>query len=500
MRQVVPYVLAVLLVGAASGIGVLVSDQVAPVNLAMLYLLAVVISGLRWGSGSAVLSSVLSAVAFDFFMVPPRFSFFIADTEHVITFSVLLSVALVIGTLTSRLRDHAAAIRRRQEETAALYAFSRQMVAAHNVTETAVAVINHIAGSFGRPVSLQLRGEGRPELHAADFGSPLSEREQRAARWTLEHGQPSGWGEGPMPDIQAECLPLKTVHAVVGVVVVQHPDDDEPLSPDERRLLEAFATQAAVVLEREMLVETARRAHLLMEADKLHDALLHSISHGLKTPLASIIGSLSAVLDPSPTQLDLSTRQELLETAREEAERLNWLVSNLLDMTRLESGHLKLTIDWYDLEDVVGVALGQTADRLKPRAIHVHMPEDLPLVPLDEVLVVQVLNNLLDNAAKYSPPGSPIDIWVRQDAEAVAVTVADRGPGIPDGERERVFEKFFRLERPGSPPGTGLGLAICKGIVEAHRGRIWVGARDGGGTEISFSLPLTRDLEARGSA
>lgn len=494
-----PYAAAVLIVGAVTAAGALVLNRVTPTNLVMLYLLAVVVVGLRWGLGAAVLSSILGVLAFDFFFVPPHFSFAVSDAEYLITFGAFLMVALVVGTLTGRLRDHAAVLRLREQETAALYAFSRSMVAVQSVTETGKAVVNHVSESFNRPVALLLREEGRPGLHTVNFGITLDETERAAALWTLQHGEAAGLGEDAWPDARACCIPLRTVHGVFGALAVRQPNAESQLAPGQRRLLEALTAQAAVVVERAQLAEAARRAQLVLEAEKLQDALLHSISHALRTPLASIIGSLSALTDPSQVQLDQATRNDLVETAREEAERLNWLVSNLLDMTRLESGHLKLTVDWHDIEDVVGAALGQAGDSLKGRPVQVRIQGELPLVPLDQVLIIQVLDNLLNNAVKYSPPGSPIDIQVRKVEGAVEVQVADRGIGIPPEYTERIFEKFFRVERSGNPSGTGLGLAICKGIVEAHRGRIWANARAGGGTEISFTLPLlTHDVEAGG--
>ncbi|HEY3368848.1 MAG TPA: ATP-binding protein [Symbiobacteriaceae bacterium] len=492
-----PYAAVVLLVGAASAISALVVGTMAPVNLVMIYLLVVVISGLRWGLGPAVLASILGVLAFDFFFVPPRLSFTVHDAQYLMTFAALLVVALVIGTLTGRLRNHAAMLHRRERETAALYAFSRSMVVTRSVTEIAGAVIGHVARCFDRPVALQVQEAGRRDLRTVDFGVGLTPAEQEAARWVLDHGQPVGRSGTAGADLSVDCIPLKTGQGIVGVLVVRHRSASSPLSPDEHRLLEAFAAQAAVVLERARLAETARKAELLMETDKLQQALLHSISHSLRTPLASIIGGLTTVLDPGQEQLDAETRHDLLDTAREEAERLNWLVSNLLDMTRVESGHLKLNIDQYDLEDVIGAALGQTAVQLKDHPVRVQIAAELPLVSLDQVLVVQVLDNLIDNAAKYSQPGASIDIAVKQADDSVAVTVADRGVGVSEQDATRIFDKFYRVERPGSPSGTGLGLAICKGIVEAHGGRIWACPREGGGAEITFSLPIHPGSSAR---
>jgi two-component system sensor histidine kinase KdpD len=436
-----------------------------PTNLVMFYLLAVVISARRWGLGAAVVTSVVGVAAFDFFFVPPHLSFTVANAEYILTFAALLAVALVIGTLTGQLRDHAAALNLREQETAALYAFTQRMVMARGLPEIAEAVVSQIHATFGRPATLEV-----PDAQTSlSFGAPLSPPERAAAN----------------------CLSLRTSRGVVGTLLVQRPPDAAELDSAQLRVLDAFAAQAAAAMERAHLSQQAHQAEMLMEAERLHAALLHSISHGLRTPLATIIGSVSTVLESEPEEIDAETRAELLQTAREEADRLNRLVGNLLDMTRLESGHLKLLVDRYELADVVGAALGQAGPKLHDRPVRVDLPPDLPLVPLDQVLMVQVLDNLLDNADKYSPPGLPIEIAGRQAGGQVELTVADRGAGIPAGERERVFDKFYRISKAGGPSGTGLGLAICKGIVEAHHGSICAGARAGGGTVITLRLPLT---------
>jgi len=445
-----PYAATILLVAAATLLGKTLLSGVAPANQVMLYLLVVVITGLWWGRGPTVLASALGVLAFDVFFVPPLYRLSVAHAEYIITFIALLVVALAIGTLTSRLRDHAAALQASETETAALYAFSRRMAAACEVHDVARAVVEHVETTFHQAAYLEVPG-------GLATGTPLT---------------------------GGVRLPLRASHGEVGVLTIAG------MGAVPARLIEALADQAAVALERAQLAETARRAQVLIEAEKLHDALLHSISHSLRTPLASIIGSLSALLDPAQVKLEPTTQRELAQTAREEAERLNGLVGNLLDMTRLEAGHLKLVIDWYDMADVIGAALAQAERVLNGRQVTADIPQDLPLVPLDQVLIVQVLDNLLNNAAKYSPHDSPIAIRVALDAGRILVSVADRGSGIPAAERSRVFDKFHRVDQPGSPAGTGLGLAICKGMVEAHHGRIWVDDREGGGTVATFSLPL----------
>ncbi len=424
----------------------------------MLYLLVVVMAGLWWGKGPSVLASVLGVLAFDFFFVPPHISFAVSDAQYLITFAALLGAALTIGTLTARLRDHAEALQLREQEALALYGFSRRLAAARDLAEVRQAVVDHVGETFRRQAALTVSLEG----------------------------EPTG------PDLR---LPLRTPNGDVGTLVV---GEGASLEPVQRRLLDALAAQAAVAVERAQLAEVARRAELNREAERLHDALLHSISHALRTPLSSIIGSLSALLDPTEEPLSPDVRKDLAETAREEAERLNGLVGNLLDMTRLEAGRLTLQVDWYDLEDVIGAALSQAERNLRGRPVRVELAEGLPLVPLDQVLIVQVLDNLLENAAKYSPPSTPVEIQVRAEADHVLVRVADRGPGIPPAELQRVFEKFYRVDRAENPSGTGLGLAICKGFVEAHHGSIWAEARAGGGTAITFTLPFGKGDEVDG--
>lgn len=447
-----PYLLTMFLVAAATILGKTLFSRVGPTNQVMLYLLAVVLSGLWCGRNATVFASILGVLAFDVFFVPPLYLLTVADAEYLITFAAFLVVALVVGTLTGRLKEHAADQQAREQETAALYAFSRRMAGVRDLTEAARAVLEHLRETFGQRVALEILGEGV-------------------------------WGAARSDALR---IPLRTQRGTVGNLLVS---DLETLDKAQRRLLEGLGAQIAVAVEREQLARAAQRAEVLAKAEKVHDALLNSISHSLRTPMASIIGSLSTLLETGEGQLDPETRCDLMETAREEAERLNGLVGNLLDMTRLESGHLKLLVDWYDIADVIGASLRQAEHILRDRQIQMEVPGDLPLIPLDQVLIIQVLMNLLSNAITYSPPDTPVDIGVRQMPGALEIRVSDRGEGIPAAERERVFEKFQRFDRPDSPAGTGLGLAICKGIVEAHRGRIWAEERPGGGAVIAFTLP-----------
>jgi two-component system sensor histidine kinase KdpD len=298
-----------------------------------------------------------------------------------------------------------------------------------------------------------------------------------------------------LPAAQLRYLPLKTARGVVGVLGVGKPGRAEhDLTPAQRRLMEAFANQAAQAIERAQLAEEARQIKLLQAAEKLQNALLNSISHDLRTPLVSITGALTS-LDEQSDSLDDENRRSLVITAREEAVRLNRLVGNLLSMTRIESGAIKLNLAPGDIQDVIGTALEQLGERAADHEIKVKVPEDFPLIPIDFTLMVQVVVNLLENAVKYSPKGSVIEVTAFLQNDKAHVQVADRGVGIPPEDQTRVFDKFYRVRRPESVSGTGLGLSISKGIVEAHHGDIHAHTRAGGGTILHIELPLQQERE-----
>jgi len=473
------------LVALVTLLGRTLFSGVDPTNLVMFYLLVVVISGLSWGRGPAVLSAVAGVLAFDFFLIPPFLSLTVSDVQFLITFAALLAVALALGSLTGRVREQAALARRRETETAALFAFSRTMVGARQVDEIAAAAVKHLGESFGQEVLVLLPEQGQLHIAASTGRFKLDAKELAAAAWSFEHGQPAGRGTHTLPGVQGLYLPLQTARTVIGVLALRG-SGDTLLSAEQRGLLAAFTAQVAVAMERAQLYEEARQVQLLSEADKLRQAILNSISHDLRTPLASIIGSLTTVTVEGK-QLDDPTRRDLIDTAREEAQRLNELVGNLLDISRLESGTLKLASDWYDLRDAVAMALERKAAGLKGHPVRTSLPEDLPLLQMDYVLIVQVLINLLENAAKYSPHGGEIEVRARDTGETVEVAVLDRGQGVPQQDWERVFEKFYHVGGKGA--GTGLGLAICRGIIELHRGSIWLRPREGGGTVVTFRLP-----------
>lgn len=494
------HVIAVLLVLLASLLSNLMHRFLAPTNLVMIYLLAVVLAALYLGRGPAVLVAVLSVLVFDFLFVPPRLTLAVSQVEYLFTFLALLIVGLLISDLTARVQEQLEATRRRERETSALYILTRDLAVAVDLESVAQAVKTHASQTLGRKVAVLLpttTGESGFRLCTAGPGATLDEHEMAVASWAFEHGQPAGRGTGTLPEASLRCLPLSTARGKEGVLAVWPTETGRYLTPDQRRLLEAFASLTAVAIERVHLAEAAGQLQLLEAAEKLQSALLNSISHDLRTPLVSIMGALTT-LQETDVRLDDEARAILVDTAAEEAGRLNRLVGNLLDMTRLDAGAIRVRRELCDVQDVIGAALQQVGERLDNRPVEIETAPDLPLVPLDFALVVHVLVNLIDNALKCSPPDSPIHIHTRTSDGRVSIEVADQGIGIPAEDLERVFEKFYRVQRPDSVMGTGLGLSISKGLVEAHGGQIVAQNRAGGGTIVTVSLPLSEanDLEA----
>jgi two-component system sensor histidine kinase KdpD len=317
----------------------------------------------------------------------------------------------------------------------------------------------------------------------------VSEIELAVAVWAYEHDQQAGRGTHTLPHASMLYHPLKTTRGMLGVLGIKPLDTTSYLSPAQRRILEAYANQVALAIEGAQLVEQAHQTELLEATEKLQTALLNSISHDLRTPLVSITGALSSLEEASPA-LDEEVKRSLIETAREEAERLNRLVGNLLDITRLEAGPIQLRRETCDIQELIGSALEQLGSPLKGRQVNVEIPAELPLVPLDFVLFSRVLVNVIDNALKYSPADKPVEIHAHETKDRLEIKVADHGDGIPPEDLKRIFDKFYRVQRPDNVSGTGLGLSISKGIVEAHGGSIKAENQRRGGAVISISVPL----------
>ncbi|MBK9713531.1 MAG: sensor histidine kinase KdpD [Kouleothrix sp.] len=490
----------VLVVALCTVLAWLLRSSFTEANLVMAYLLGVVVAAARFGRGPSILASVLSVAAFDFFFVQPYLTFAVSDVQYLVTFGVMLAVALVISTLTVRLRQQADAARQRERRVAALYDMSRDLAGSRGLEKLLRAVVSNIGQTFGSQVVIMLQTDaGRLQAWGSVAGwwaegvnkqmifAPDT-HDQGVAQWVYDHGQMAGLGTDTLSGARALYLPLIGSRGAVGVLGARPAQPRRFLAPEQLHLLETFASQAALALERAFLADQAQRAQVQAEAERLRSSLLSSVSHDLRTPLTAITGAASTLLDGQAAIGD-GVRTELVQGIYDEAARLNRLVGNLLDMTRLESGAVQVRKEWQPLEEVVGAALNRQEHALRERPLEVQLPPDLPLAPLDGALIEQVLVNLLDNAAKYTPPGSPILLSARAAPQELTVTIADRGPGIPSGDERRIFEKFYRAA-PAGTHGSGLGLAICAAIVQAHGGRIWAESRPGGGAIFSFTLPV----------
>ncbi len=457
----------------------------------MIYLLGIILVSLRFGYGPSIAAAVLSVLLLDFLFVPPYLSFAVSDFQHVVTFAVMFVVAVVISNLTRRVRIQADEARYRERRTASLYGVSRELAATRATGNLASVAAQHVHDVFEAKVAVWLEtSEGRLESVATgDHAFTVDDKERGAVDWVFSNDKAAGRGTDTLPSSSALYVPLRGAQGRLGVLGVKPNDARRFSDAEQRTLLDVFASQIASALERSRLAEQAQQAILQVEAERLRSSLLSSVSHDLRTPLSVITGAASALLQTEPA-LAAEARRDLAETIHEEARRLDRLVRNLLDMTRLAAGAVKITKEWQPIEGVIGAALGRMEDQLHDRKVDVRLAPGLPPVPIDGLLIEQVLINLLENAAKYSPDGTPIDISASTDGAHLVVAVADRGPGIPRELVDRIFEKFYRLPREGAGGGAGLGLAICRGIVDAHGGRIWAENRDGGGAVFRFALPI----------
>ena len=487
----------VLVVALCTAIAALMYRRFDLSNLAMVYLVGVVVSSMAFGRGPAIVASILGVVALDFFFVPPLYTFSVADTQYLVTFTVMLLVAVVIGTLTSRLRDQLAVARQEQRGTAALYRLSYELAARNTLREILGAAVDRIAEIADATVAILVPdASGRLNVAAGDgslFGG--GEHERAVAQWTFENGKPAGLSTRTLAGARGLHIPLSGTTRILGVLAIRPTDPSRLRDKHSLRVLDALANQTAVAVERSSLAEAAARARTEAETERARSALLSSVSHDLRTPLAAITGAATSLLEDA-ARIPEPTRRELAETIADEARRLNRLIGDLLEMTRLESGSLRVRKEWHSLEEVVGAALGGIESQLGDRPIIVRVPADLPLVPLDGILFGQVVRNLVENADRYSPKGQPIEISARIEGRELRFGVADRGPGLHPGEELRAFEKFYRGPNSTDRHGAGLGLAICKGIVEAHGGRIEGANRAGGGSEFTVWLPLEGDPPA----
>jgi two-component system sensor histidine kinase KdpD len=457
-------------------------------NIVAIFILTVVLVAVRFGRGAAALAAVLSVCAFDFFFVPPRFSFAVSDVQYILTFIIMLAVGLITGQLTAGLRFQARVAGHREERAGSLYEIARDLSGAVQIDQVVRISDASIERTFRASAALLLpNAAGQLAVTAPRTDTALNV-EIGIAQWAFDKGQPAGFGTDTLPGSEVLYIPLRAPTQARGVLAVKARNRRLLRIPEQRQLLDTFAALIAIALERVHYVEVAQDALVRMESERLRNSLLAALSHDLRTPLTVLVGlaeSLTLTKPPlSPMQL------ESAEAIQDEARRMSTLVSNLLDMARIESGEVKLNLQWQPLEEVVGSALNATQGMLKQHFVEVHLPRDLPLVRIDALLIERVLVNLLENASKYTPPGSRITLAAEVVADQLSVSVSDNGPGLPLGREEAVFQKFTRGERESATPGVGLGLTICRAIVESHQGKIVATHRPGGGARFTFTLPL----------
>ena len=473
-------------------------------NLVMLYLLGVIFTAVRLGRGPGVVLSFLSVAAFDFFFVPPRMSLSVSDTQYLLTFFSMLLTSLVISHLTSSLRREASVARRREQRTGAMYAMARELAAALATEQIVEIGSRHVSEVFRARVAILLPDSAdqvKQKIEEADAAITLegSALDSDVGQWVYDQQKPAGHGTDTLPAAAALYLPLKAPMRTRGVLAVVTKDERELEVPEQQRMLDAFAAQIALALERVHYVDIARDALVNMESERLRNSLLSAISHDLRTPLTAIVGFSSMLAQTRESHPEPLPGDDLVEAIHEEALRMTGIVTNLLDMARLQAGGLKLNRQWSLLEETVGAALRACRRVLVRHPVQVKLPLDLPLLQLDAVLMERLFSNLFENAAKYAPPDTPLEIGgalIDDDGKPfVRVTVDDFGPGLPAGMEARVFEKFTRGEKESAKPGIGLGLAICRAIVDAHGGTIGAVNRmaaDGHveGARFWFTLPV----------
>lgn len=491
------YVSTAAIVAVALAIG-LVFQRFGITNVALVFLTGVLVTAIRYGLWPSLFACLAAILAYNFFFMPPLYTFTISDPDNVVALFFFTTVALLASYLSSRLRGQALLMRERATATENLYLFSRKLASVYTLDDLLWATSYQIAQMLKTRVvillpqaeTLVVRGGYPPE-------DTLDDADLAAAKWVGQNGKAAGRGADTLPGAKRLFLPLRTGRGVVAVIGLEADREEPLLSPDQRRLFDALANQCALALERIQFAEDSEKARVASETERLRGALLTSISHDLRTPLSAILGSATA-LRSQRESLDRIAQDELVGTIQEEAERLNRFITNLLDMTRLESGALAPRSDHVDITDMIGSALRRAGKVLGQHRVDVSIAPDVPMLRVDPVLFEQVLFNLLDNAAKYAPSGSEIRVIAARNRERVTIEIADEGEGIPIDDLERVFDKFYRVRAADKKTGTGLGLAICRGFVESMGGTIRAGNRtDRRGALFTIVLPVPeRDLKA----
>jgi two-component system sensor histidine kinase KdpD len=488
------YIYAALVIVGCTILMVAMRQLIDIASLVMLYLIGVVGVSLRYGRGPSIIATLISVFCVNFFFIPPYYSLKMTEDQHLVTFLSLLVTGVIIGTQTSRLRVQAMIARKREKHTATLFGMSREMTANRGKVTLAQIAAQHVADVLGSDVFIWLPdADGQLQTLVAETESEKHDvdpvREESVARWAFTHKQNAGLGTDTLPGSKALYVPLLGSNGVVGVLGVMPHDEIESYASEQVDLLETFASIIASALERASAAELVEKTLVEAESEKLRNILLSSVSHDLRTPLAAITGAVSTLLIEGEKMNDVQ-RKELLKAVHEESARLARMVTNLLDVSSLESGAVKLNKELYFIEELIGSALMRVENELGDHKVVTNIEHGLPLLRMDGLLIEQVLINLLENVADYTPPGTTVTITAIAEKPDIRVVVSDNGPGIPEGDEERIFDKFYAgAGRSGA--GGGLGLAICRGIIHAHGGKIWAqNNAPEGGAKFTFTLPI----------
>jgi two-component system sensor histidine kinase KdpD len=486
------YLAGALITTGCTAVAAVMSKWLAPTNLAMVYLLGVVLAATRFDRRASVVTAVLGTLAFDFLFIPPIYSFAISDTEYLLTAIVLLTVGLVISALAEGLRRQARVATDRERRTAALYAMTRKLAVVASLDDIAICVRTHIAHMLDAQALILLRNSDGTMRLIGKTKEPAKAgwADTSIADWVFTRNEIAGCGTNVLPASDGLYLPLNGTRGAVGVLIVHTANRARLLDLEQRHLLEAFANPIAVAVEREQLRLQAHDSAFAAQNERLRSSLLSSISHDLRSPL-SVMGSSASSLLEGEGQLPAGPQRQMVQAINDEALRMTHIVNNILDMTKFESGTVRIDRQWYPLEEIVGAVLNRLKGPLGQRAVSIDIPHDLPMLHVDGVLFEKVLINLLENAAKYTATDARISVSASVQGCEIQVKLMDDGPGVPKGLEHLIFEKFYRVQAEGPVSGTGLGLAICKAIIEAHDGHIWTESRPEGGAVFLMTLPIT---------
>ena len=484
------YIITFGIITIATLFNFILSPYVELSNLVMVYLLGIVVVALFGRTGPSNLASILSVLALDYFFIPPLYSFTVENVQYWITLMIMFLVSQVISHLTILSRHQVEAVGLAENRTSALLSLTRQLSTSRGTDKLLAIAVRYISEMFDSEVLVLLPDNSHLTIRARYHSTQLlNAKEQSIAEWVYELGQIAGLGTQTLSSSDALYVPLLGSQGTVGVLRVRPNDSRRFFAPEKMRFLEACANQIALALEVDRLQEQAKKSEFQAQTVEVRNALLQSVSHDLRTPIISIMGSAS-MLNEAGKDMDAHTLNKLSNDIYNESEQLGRLINNLLQITYLEAEAVRLQKEPHSLRDTIDIVIHSLHRELGKRPIHIHVSNDLPRIPFDKILLEQVLENLIDNATKFTPPKSPIDITAKIDNKNLVVSIEDHGPGISKDEVDKLFEKFYRGRMLTTERGLGLGLALCRHIIKAHGGEIWAENRPEGGAVFRFTIPL----------